>query len=213
MLTPGGIFIRNPRLMFGTENETPGGGNEQEQQEENQPEPKFPTNTPVKDMTPEQQAAYHENKARRLEDKLKGFNGLTPKQVADLQAEISTLKNKSQSTEEKALEEAKEQGRAEERVKNAHERVKYALEKALAGRVPDASALLDLDRSKFIKDGTADVEAIQEWVAENSTAPTEQKKAPNLGQGKRQSMAPARGERGREEAQKRFKKTKTSTDS
>lgn len=193
MLTPGGIFIRNPRLMFGTEEENLGGGNEQEQQEENQPEAKFPANTPVKDMTPEQQAAYHENKARRLEDKLKNFNGLTPKQIADLQAENASLKSKSQSAEEKALEEAKEQGRTEERVKNAHERVKNALEKALAGRMPDAGALLDLDRSKFIKDGTADLEAIQEWVEENSSA-TDKKGAPDLGQGrKRGTTGPATG--------------------
>lgn len=156
--------------------------------------PKFPANTPVKDMTPEQQVAFHENKARRLEDTLKGFNGLTPKQIADLQSEVATLRTNSQTAEETALEQAKEQGRAEVRSVLAAERVRSALERALDGRVPSAAALLDLDRSTFIKGDGADVEAITAWVEANSTVGTQQKKAPDLGQGRdRGNQAPVKG--------------------
>lgn len=156
-------------------------------------EPKFPANTPVKDMTPEQQVAFHENKARRLEDQLKGFGGLTPKQVTDLQRDLADEKSKSQSAEEKAIEEAKEAGRSEIRTVLAGERVKNALEKALSGRIPDASALLDLDRSQFIKDGTADTDAIKAWVVEHSTESAGTKHV-DLGQGReRGTSAPNKG--------------------
>jgi len=169
-----------------------GAGNEQEQQGET---PKFPANTPVKDMTPEQQVAFHENKARRLEDTLKGFNGLTPKQIADLQAEVVDLRTKGQSAEDAAIESAKEAGRAEVRSVLAAERVRTALERALTGRIPNAAALLDLDRSTFIKGDTADVEAINAWAEANSTESVIQKKGgPDLGQGReRGDQQPAKG--------------------
>jgi hypothetical protein len=159
------------------------------------PEPKFPANTPVKDMTPEQQVAFHENKARRLEDQLKGFGGLTPKQVADLQKDLDDAKAKNQTAEEKAMEEAKEAGRSEVRAVLAAERVKTALEKALAGRIPDASALLDLDRAQFIKDGTADTDAIIAWATEHSTESAGPAKGHvDLGQGRnRGTDAPIKG--------------------
>jgi hypothetical protein len=193
MFTSGGIFIRNPRIRNLVEGEEGTGSEAGEGAEEKTEEgPKFPANTPVKDMTPEQQAAYHENKARKLEDKLKSFNGLTPKQIADIQRERDELRTKSQSAEDRAIDDAKEAGRAEVRAELAAERVKNALEKALTGRMPDAGALLDLDRSQFITDGRADTEAIAEWVEKHSTEP-DKKKNPDLGQGRRSGSAASGG--------------------
>lgn len=193
MLNPAPRFYAAParvsRLRFIVDPDDGQGAGSGEPQGE---QPKFPANTPVKDMTPEQQVAFHENKARRLEDTLKGFNGLTPKQIADLQAEVTNLRTKGQTAEEAALEQAKEAGRAEVRSVLASERVKTTLERALTGRVPSASALLDLDRSAFIKGEGADVDAINTWVEANSTA--QQKKAPDLGQGRdRGTGNPVRG--------------------
>lgn len=151
-----------------------------------EPEPKFPTNTPVKDMTPEQQIAFHENKARKLEDKLKGFNGLTPDQVTALQTELAEAKTKGLSAEDRAIEGAKEAGRTEVRTTAASQIVDTALTIALRGRVADASALLSLDKATFVKDGKADVDAIVSWVDENSEVKGAVKKGgPDLGQGRR----------------------------
>lgn len=157
-------------------------------------EPKFPANTPVKDMTPEQQIAFHENKARKLEDKLKGFNGLTPDQVTALQTELAEAKTKGLSAEDRAIEEAKEAGRTEVRTTAASLLVDTALSIALRGRVADASALLSLDKATFVKDGKADVDAIVSWVDENSEIKGGQKKGgPDLGQGRRGSTDAQKG--------------------
>lgn len=201
MLTQGGILIRSPRLMFDGETE----GNEPGSTPPEQP--KFPANTPVKDMTPEQQAAFHENKARRLEDKLKAFNGLTPEQVTALQADLAAARAASQTAEEKAIEDAKEAGRAEVRTVLANERVKTALDRALEGRIPNTTALLELDRSQFIDGDKANTAAITAWVEANSTkvdaAPP---RFPNLHQGPREQITTSDRETGKAEAEKRFGK-------
>lgn len=198
MLTRGGILIRNPRLIFVIDPDNPGGGDEHE--------PKFPANTPVKDMTPEQQAAFHENKARRLEDKLKAFNGLTPEQVATLQQELADAQAASLSAEDKAIQDAKEAGRAEVRTILANERVKTALDRALVGRVPNTTALLELDRSQFVDGDKANTEAITAWVAANSTETAAPPRFPNLFQGPREHLEKSDRETGKAEAEKRFGK-------
>jgi hypothetical protein len=75
-----------------------------------------------------------------------------------------------QTTDGDALEQAREEGRAEVRSILATERVNAAFDKALAGRALSANALLNFDRAAFMKgpDG-ADVDAITEWVNANST--------------------------------------------
>lgn len=189
MLTRGGIWIRNPRLRFLEDPDPDAGGGD-----ENKGDPAFPANTPVKDMTPEQQAAYNLHQARKHEARVKAFGDWTPEKIEALQNEANTLRTKSQTTEEKAIEDAKEAGRAEIRSVLASERVKNALAKALEGRIPDAGALLDVDRSKFVKGDQADVEAINAWVADNSTETTTTKKtATDLGQGRRGTATPAKG--------------------
>jgi hypothetical protein len=151
------------------------------------------TTGPLKEQPAEEQIKFHEQKARRLEDQLKAFNGLTPDAVAALQQQFEDLKSQTQTAEEKALEEAKEAGRSEIRNVLAGERVKTALERALAGRVADPSALLDLDRSAFVKGDAADVDAINTWVQEHSTESTAVKHV-DLGQGReRGTNAPNKG--------------------
>lgn len=168
-------------------------------------EPKFPANTPLKDMTPDQQSAFHQNKARKLEDALKSFNGLTPEQAADAIAERDALRKASLTAPEKAIEEAREAGRAEVRTVLGAERFKTALTAALAGRTADPAALLDLDRSQFIDGDKPKLAAIKAWVDENSTAATTDKPAPvRIGQGYRAAVTDAAGDRGRAEAAKRF---------
>lgn len=77
--------------------------------------------------------------------------------------------DKSRTPDQKAVDAAREEGRAEVRSVLANERVKHAFDAALKGRALDAAALLDFDRTKFIKDDGADSEAITKWVTDNST--------------------------------------------
>lgn len=201
MFTRGGILIRNPFLRTITDDATGGGG-------DGQPEPKFPADTPVKDMTAEQQAAYWQEKSRKHEDRVKKFGDMTPEKLAQLQKDHTELLAKGQTAEEKAVEEAKEAGRAEVRQELAKERLKNALEKGLTGRIPNASALLDLDRSTLVKkDGTVDTDALNAWVEANSTAVAGGKKNIDLGAGRRDHVSASAGDRGRGEAARRFKKT------
>jgi len=65
-----------------------------------------------------------------------------------------------------------DEARATDRLELALERVNDQLDKALEGRTFSASALFNLDRKKFVKDGkSADTDAIKEWVEKNSKAP------------------------------------------
>lgn len=179
MLTRGGILIRNPQLRF-VEAEIEGGGAGGEQQQ-----PAFPASTPVKDMTAEQQVEYWKHQSRKHEDRVRQFGDFTPEKLTQLQQETEALRIQNQTDAERAISEAKEQGRAEVRTILAGERVKNALERALDGRVPNASALLDLDRSQFINGDKADADAIKAWVEANSTeAATSARRNPDLGQGR-----------------------------
>lgn len=87
-------------------------------------------------------------------------------------ARADELEQANQTESERAIAAAREEGRAEVRQILAQERVRNTLTTALIGRVPDPVALLDLDRAQFIRDGNANVEAIQQWVDQHSTAAT-----------------------------------------
>lgn len=77
----------------------------------------YPDGLPLEQMTAEQQAAYWKHYARKHEDTVKAFKGLTPAQVAELQAKNEELEAKALSADEKALkavrDEAFKQARAQ----------------------------------------------------------------------------------------------------
>lgn len=198
MRTHGGIFIRSPRLMFNTDLEASGGGADNQ-------EPKFPANTPVKDMTPEQQAAYWQDKARKHEDRVKAFGDITPEKLVELQQEAEELRRKTQTAEETALADATEAGRAEIRGQLAVERVTTALERATQGRIIDPAAAFALDKATFITGDKADTAAITAWVEANSVAAeTPKVPFPNLFQGQHEPLTTSDRETGKAEAEKRF---------
>lgn len=150
-------------------------------------QPAFPANTPVKDMTPEQQAAYWQDKARKHENRVKAFGDLTPEKIRALEQERDQLRSKGQTDSDKEKEALREEGRSEIRAELNRERATNALQKALTGRVPEASALLGLDVTKFIVNGNVDADAVKAWVEDHSTEATgqQQKKNPDLGGGNR----------------------------
>lgn len=77
----------------------------------------FPEGTPLTEMTEAQQLAYWKHHARRHEDTVKAYKGLTPQQVADMQNELQEARDAKLSADDKALkvvrEEAAKQARAE----------------------------------------------------------------------------------------------------
>lgn len=177
----------------------------------------YPANTPVKDMTLEQQNAYNSFHARKHEDRVKALTeafgeDLTPEKLADLKKERDELKSKTQTDDEKSRDEAIAAATAPLKAELALERVKGALEKALVGRTVEPSALLDLDRTTFVKDGKPDTDAIKAWVDENTEATTGKKPAPDLGQGKRGTATAEKGVgAGRDLFESSRKKKSTST--
>lgn len=168
----------------------------------------FPANTPVKEMTPEQQVAYWQDKARKHEDRVKAFGGKTPEEIAQLQAELDAARSASQSAEEKAIQDAKQEGRSEVLGILANERVTTAIERALQGREVDPATLLTLDRSQFIDGDKADTAKITAWVNEN----TKEKSKPtaNLSrfQGQHEQIETTGRATGEAEAERRFGKKK-----
>jgi hypothetical protein len=66
----------------------------------------FPEGMPLAQMNDAQRAAYWQHYARKHEDTVKAFNGLTPQQVKDLQAKNEELEAKSLSADEKVLKQA-----------------------------------------------------------------------------------------------------------
>lgn len=217
MFTRGWAFNRPPFLMLdtdGTDNGGGGGGSG----DDNANAPKFPANTPVKDMKPEEQAAYWQHQARKHEDRVKAFGDYTPDKIRSLETENTTLKTATQTDADKAIEAAREEGRNEVRATLNRERATTALEKALQGRVPSAGALLGLDVSRFITDGKVDDAAVKAWVDDNSEeAPsggTGRRPAPDNGQGRRgsgESGAPKSVAAGRDLFAERHKSKTTTT--
>lgn len=228
-LTPGFPLLPPPPgpLRFGDDDPKDDKKSDKSKDDKSKDDPKpddkpadrgWPADTPVKDMTPEQQAAYHAFHARKHENRVKEYGDLTPDEVKKLKKDYDELKAATQSDQDKAIEEAKEEGRREVRAVLEKERAKSALEKALTGRNPDAGALLELDLSTFIKDGSVDTDAVNTWVTEHSTEGTNgggRKAAPDLGGGKRGSLGAEKGvAAGRDLYESvRGKKTTTKTDS
>jgi hypothetical protein len=122
-----------------------------------------------------------ESRLAREREKFKDYDQL--KKDRD---ELQKLRDEKKTDDEKALDAARAEGRNEVATQLASERVRFALEKALAGRNPDPGALLDLDRSQFVKDGKADADAIKTWVEANSKeVETKQESKRDPSQGKR----------------------------
>jgi hypothetical protein len=159
----------------------------------------FPADTPVAEMTAEQQAAYWKDKARKHEDVVKD---LKPK-LADYDAlktkadEWDAFQHTADTEHEKALAAAREEAaktaaekaRAEERARLIPVAVGAALRTQLAGRLEakQVDALLDgIDHNRFLDDnGAVDADKVRDWVAD--VAP---KKDPDLGQGRRGNNPP-----------------------
>lgn len=151
----------------------------------------YPKNTPVAEMTLEQRAAYYKHQSRKMEEKLERFGNYTPEQVQTLAKEAADAKNAALTENEKALETAREEGRAELRRELARIRVDRAIETRLTGRTITPTAILQFDRDKFIKGDSIDEDALDRWVEDNTQ--TVSQKPIDFGQGRGRDTASGKG--------------------
>lgn len=159
----------------------------------------YPANTPVTEMTMEQQVAYWRHHSRQHEERAKSRADYD--QIKARADQLAALEAASMSEHEKAVQSAKDAGRAEALREIGSRLVDAQVTVASAGRMTDAqrAALLEgIDRSKFLAaDGqvdTAKVSALIDQIAPatgsgtgttGTGAPAAQT-FPALGQGARQ---------------------------
>lgn len=96
----------------------------------------FPADTPVKDMTPDQRAAYWEHQSRKHEtrnkDILKITGGKYGDDLAQMFSELEALRDEKRTDGEKAIEEARKAAREEAARDFGSRMAKLAFETALA---------------------------------------------------------------------------------
>lgn len=171
-------------------------------------EASFPANTPVKEMSIEEQAEYWKAQSRKHEARVKEY-GLTPSEVRQMQKQLKKAQEDAMSEQERAVVQAREEGRAEVRAQLLRERIDSAVKEAVTGRNVNPVAFLDFDRDRFIKDGTIDRAALNAWVEANSTAP-QPGGVPAAFMGHRETPPAAPGAAGKAEAEARFGKKQNS---
>jgi hypothetical protein len=153
----------------------------------------YPENTPVAEMTDAQRAAYYKHQARKHEQRVKAMGDYD--QLKKAAEEYQRLVEASKTDAERAVEAAREEGRASALAEVGAQLVEAQFTALTAGRMTDEQrdAVLDgLDRSRYLTDGRPDVDRLRTLVDSiapaQPTAPTRR----DLGQGARQgSVAPS----------------------
>lgn len=162
-----------------------------------QPDKGFPENTPVAEMTTEQAANYWKHQARKHEDRVKAFGGLTPEQLADLRAKAQraeSLERDLMSDSERAVAEAAEQARLVAEAELWPRLVDAELRAAAAAAGKDLGKLQAnlklVDRSKFLTDsGDIDTDMVTEYVDGIAPATGTRRGPSPEGHGRRDSTA------------------------
>ena len=165
----------------------------------------FPADTPVKDMTTDQQLAYYQYQARKHEDRNKDILKLTGgKYGDDLKAvfdELETLRDEKRTDGEKAVEEAKKAAREEAAREYGPKMAKLAFETALAHREDRDDLIAALNLTSVLTDegdvDTAKVRNIVDKIAPADKGQGNQRH--DFGAGRRGGQASKTGvEAGRE---------------
>jgi hypothetical protein len=174
----------------------------------------FPAETPVKDMTIDQQAAYWKHQSRKHEERSKAFDGLTPETLASLREKADqhdALERELMSDKDKAIATARDEAAAETTAKFAEKLVKAEFKSASAGRL-DAdrlnNILAPLDLTRFLdKNGDVDETKVAAYVDSVAPkAPVQQRGPSATGLGNIPNVPTERGAQGKAMAEKRFGK-------
>ncbi|MCW2901907.1 MAG: hypothetical protein JWO67_4172 [Streptosporangiaceae bacterium] len=135
----------------------------------------YPDGTPLEQMNAEQREAYWKHQARKHEDRVKAYGGLTPEQAAELREKASradALEYDLLSDKDKAVAEAAQNARWAAEAEFTPRLVNAEFRIASAGRIEAerlATILEPLDLSKFLTDSgevdTAKVAAFVDGIA------------------------------------------------
>lgn len=178
----------------------------------------FPEGTPLTEMTEAQQLAYWKHHARRHEDAVKAYKGLTPQQIAELQAENENLKTERMSADEKALKDAREEAAKQARAEAEAQylpQIRAAKVQSIASGIVSGdrlSAFMDVvDTSKLLDEsGQVSEEKVMGYLTAmygtTQQAPPAGPRWQNFGQHSPPPPPQAAGAGGIAEAQKRFGK-------
>lgn len=164
--------LRDLYLMTATNDDGGGGGDPAPSDEGGDSgDTDYPKGVQIKDMTPEQEAAWWKHHCRKNENALK--NSVSQKKFDELQAELDEAKKQSLSADEREIESriqaAREEARNETRAAYAPRLVREAIRATTAGRV-SADQLNDhlefVDLSKFLTpEGEVDTEKVNAYSA------------------------------------------------
>lgn len=183
----------------------------------------FPKDTPVAQMTPEQQAAYHLHQSRKHEGRSKewasAFPGKTPAEIRAIVEKAEADRRNTLTLDEKTLEDTKAETRKATLAEIGPKAVKAAFD-LLLGDMPeqDKAEVIDLlDLKKFLTDDnevdTAKVRAHVARIAPAGKAPHQQR-VRDFGAGPRRTDKSSGVKAGRELfADRRKPTTKTTSDS
>jgi len=166
----------------------------------------FPKDTPVAEMKPEEQAAYWKHQSRKHETRATEWSkvGKTP---AEVQAELENLRREKMSDSEKAVADAKAEGRAEAASEYGPKMARLAFETALSHVDEDRRKVLidNIDLTKVINESgdvdTAKVKKLVDTLAPSGKGGTNQEH--DFGGGHRGGTRSGRSG-GKAEAQRRF---------
>lgn len=175
----------------------------------------FPPDTPVSEMTDDQKAAYNRHQREKNREQTRKWKSVTGDRTPEqLQAELQELQDlrKSKLTDsERAVEDAKADGRREGVTLGNRNAVKAIFEAALDDQhsdddVADLVGALNVDA--FINDaGEINTKKLKDFakkfVPAGSTAGDQQRRR-DFGGGTRGEGTPTRGAAGKAEAQRRF---------
>lgn len=178
----------------------------------------YPKDTPVSEMNAEQRASYFKDKADKEEARRKGLSkavgGKTAEQIAADLAELEKLRAAGLTDQEKAVKDAADAARAEERTKAGTRLARAEFKAALAhvdARRRD-TIIEGINLAAYIDDdGEVDTDKVTKYA--ESIAPVDTTKTRrDYGGGHRTERPAERGAAGKAEADRRFKKTKSNAD-
>jgi hypothetical protein len=165
MYTPGGIFIRNPRIRFAEPpaDPPPGGGNPPtDPPADPLTDRGFPANTPVAEMTHEQQAAYWRDQSKTQQKKVDAEAA----RAAAAEKERDDLRTATLTEQQQAVETARREGENLGAQRYLTDAIKAQFQ-LLTGKDETAAdaALEVVDMSKFVTDaGAIDLEKIKSYA-------------------------------------------------
>ncbi len=171
----------------------------------------FPEGVPIAEMTDAQRANYWQHYARKHENTVKEFKGLTPQQAAEMQTQLEALQAEKLTADEKALKSAREEAAAAARAE-FEPKLQAAEVKSIAAEIIKGDQLATFmsiaNPSAFVgESGAIDESKVMGALTAMFGQPTQQAPLPrwqNAGQYAPPPPPAKPGEGGRAEAARRF---------